>query len=207
MGNKSILLSVKPSWVEKIIRGEKVSELRKTAPRNNLPCKVYIYCTKDLRYKVVNRRLEQLNGTVCAEFTLKNINEYEVELWDNKTYESLGEVYYDEETGERLVDIVASEEEIDAAPVMKNSRLKVRDLRKYLGKGLLTFYEWQIEDLVVYDKPKKLDCFISNRAKSYEDWLYGIYSGRRGSRSNYNSYLNIFRLKKAPQNWCYTEEV
>lgn len=74
---KSIMLSIQPQWVEKIIRKEKDIDIRKTIPNCELPCKVYIYCTKDLSYKVCNHQLEQLNGKVCAEFTLNKIEEFE----------------------------------------------------------------------------------------------------------------------------------
>ena len=43
---KEILISIKPKWVEKILNGEKTIEIRKTMPKCELPCKVYIYCTK-----------------------------------------------------------------------------------------------------------------------------------------------------------------
>ena len=42
---KSIMLSIQPQWVEKILNKEKIAELRKNVPKCDLPCKVYIYCT------------------------------------------------------------------------------------------------------------------------------------------------------------------
>ena len=42
---KSVLISIKPKWVEKIASGEKTIEVRKTAPKE-VPFKAYIYCTK-----------------------------------------------------------------------------------------------------------------------------------------------------------------
>ena len=43
---KSIIISVKPKWVEKILNGEKTIEIRKSMPKCDLPIDVYIYCTK-----------------------------------------------------------------------------------------------------------------------------------------------------------------
>lgn len=43
---KSVLISIKPKWVEKIVNGEKTIEVRGTAPKE-VPFKAYIYCTKD----------------------------------------------------------------------------------------------------------------------------------------------------------------
>ena len=43
MGNKAIMLSIKPEWCEKILSGEKTIEIRKTKPRLEPPFKCYIY--------------------------------------------------------------------------------------------------------------------------------------------------------------------
>lgn len=43
---KKILISIRPEWVVKILNGEKTVEVRKTAPKCDFPCEVYIYCTK-----------------------------------------------------------------------------------------------------------------------------------------------------------------
>lgn len=43
---KSVLLSTRPKWCEKICHGEKTIEVRKSAPKE-VPFKAYIYCTKD----------------------------------------------------------------------------------------------------------------------------------------------------------------
>lgn len=40
---KAILMSIKPKWCEKIFNGEKTVEVRKTAPKLELPFKVYVY--------------------------------------------------------------------------------------------------------------------------------------------------------------------
>lgn len=43
---KSVLISIRPKWVEKIASGKKTIEVRKSAPKE-VPFKAYIYCTKD----------------------------------------------------------------------------------------------------------------------------------------------------------------
>lgn len=43
---KEILLSVKPKHLVKILNGEKTLEIRKTIPKCELPCRVWLYCTK-----------------------------------------------------------------------------------------------------------------------------------------------------------------
>ena len=42
---KSVLISIQPKWVEKIVKGEKTIEVRKTAPQE-VPFKCYIYETQ-----------------------------------------------------------------------------------------------------------------------------------------------------------------
>ena len=42
---KSVLISIRPEWVEKIASGKKTIEVRKTAPKES-PFKAYIYETK-----------------------------------------------------------------------------------------------------------------------------------------------------------------
>ena len=45
MGNKSILMSIRPQYVAKILNGEKTIEVRKKFPKDYVGW-VYIYCTK-----------------------------------------------------------------------------------------------------------------------------------------------------------------
>lgn len=41
----AVLMSVRPEWCRKIATGEKTIEVRKTAPKMEVPYKVYLYCT------------------------------------------------------------------------------------------------------------------------------------------------------------------
>ena len=66
---KSIMMSIKPEWVEKILNGEKTVEVRKTIPRCKPPFKVYIYCTKGNTYKE-----SKLKGKVVGEFICDKID-------------------------------------------------------------------------------------------------------------------------------------
>ena len=42
---RSVLISIRPKWCEKIISGEKTIEVRKTRPKINQPFRCYIYQT------------------------------------------------------------------------------------------------------------------------------------------------------------------
>lgn len=43
---KAVLMSIHPKWCELIFSGEKIIEVRKTAPKLEMPYKVYVYETK-----------------------------------------------------------------------------------------------------------------------------------------------------------------
>ena len=95
------MISIQPQWVSKILNKEKLVEIRKTMPKCELPCKVYIYCTKQKRKNefitksemfgwimgrettFYNRAKEyDANGKVVAEFTLNKVDTLERDLND-----------------------------------------------------------------------------------------------------------------------------
>ena len=69
---KSVLISIRPQWVEKIVSGKKTIEVRKTAPKE-VPFKAYIYCSYgDMKtnYYLKGR------GKVIGEFICDKVDEY-----------------------------------------------------------------------------------------------------------------------------------
>lgn len=225
---KEILISIQPQWVAKILNGEKLFEIRKSIPRCLLPCKVYIYCTKHGRPLVfgspcpsyiedkyiqtynwskqeADKIWGNLQGKVVAEFTLNEVKEYECELWDENTFESIGEVWYsDDGYNEKEKDIVATDGE--SCELLEKSCLTWNDLRKYLGHGFSTCYAWEIDDLKIYEEPKELNYLQKPNTLSFEDYLYHLYdgNGKFGDVGySYASYLFTQSIKKAPQSWCY----
>lgn len=54
--SKAVMLSIRPKWCEKICRGEKTVEVRKTRPKLNTPFRVYIYCTRDKHLALIQNR-------------------------------------------------------------------------------------------------------------------------------------------------------
>ena len=69
---KSVMLSIQPKWIEKIVNGEKTIEVRKTRPKIKTPFKCYIYCTygqKNENYMLGKR------GKVIGEFVCERIVE------------------------------------------------------------------------------------------------------------------------------------
>lgn len=80
MEETAVLLSIRPEWCQKIFRGEKTMEIRKSFPKDfqGQPFKCFIYCTKGQN---AGFRLEpdggllRLDGTVIGEFTCDRVYE------------------------------------------------------------------------------------------------------------------------------------
>ena len=84
---KSVLMSIHPKWVNKITKGEKTSEVRKTAPKET-PFKAYIYETKGSKGK----------GQVIGEFICDKVEKFLVpyDEWDKAYFEDkLKLTYYE----------------------------------------------------------------------------------------------------------------
>ncbi len=143
---KSVLISIRPEWVEKIVNGEKTIEVRKSAPKE-LPFKAYIYCTKDRK-----NLLPIEHGKVLQK----------VNFWENTdAYYGFGKVI-----GEFICDKVDEytfshyEAEYRVTHVEQKAMcLNQPELIRY-GKGK-TLYGWHISDLKIYDKPKEFSEFYT----------------------------------------------
>ena len=96
--DKSVLISIRPKWCEKIVNGEKTIEVRKTRPKLQTPFKCYIYCTMDHPYISVScGELDKLNyrtntvcrcnGRVIGEFTCDRI--FPINVFDNGSIQEL----------------------------------------------------------------------------------------------------------------------
>ena len=191
--SKSVMLSIRPKWVEKIANGEKTIEVRKTRPKLETPFKCYIYCTgydalwvldaptrEKYSFMAVAAYLENPkgankgNGKVIGEFTCDRI--YEIrkrgipENFDY-CYLSLNEWGND--------DIETEIRAISASCVSKE------ELNAYGAKAPL-LYGWHISDLRIYDAPRELSEFT------------GLRDTRFGAAP--------YDIKRAPQSWCYVEE-
>lgn len=190
---KSILLSIKPEWVEKILNREKTLEARKTRPKCELPCRVYMYCSKSTKYALyyINNRFmlykgnkQQVNGNMCcgvklngkvaAEFTLNVIEDFEVCSDDFRW-------------------------------LVENTKccLTMDEVLDY-SKGQ-DIQGWYIDDLVIYDKPKELSEFStltkcnSHIAKSKLCDCCCLCSNFCKTKPK--------KLTRPPQSWCYVEEI
>ena len=207
---KSIMISIQPQYVEKILNGGKTIEIRKTMPKCELPCKVYIYCTKpkkwwafsnwgatsdELVWKIKDKvkmcnglevwddDCKKLNGKVVAEFTLNKVDTLERDLND-----WLPKNRYD----------VSND-------LLKNINLNQNELWNY-GQGK-TLYAWNIEDLEIYDNPKELSEFYIETID--DDCCVGCpyHETPIGEEPCNNCYGNRKYIIRPPQSWCYVEEL
>ena len=131
---KSVLIAIRPQWAEKIAKGIKTIEVRKTAPKE-VPFKAYIYCTKekkqdDIIWAGVCGDRGKWNGRVIGEFICNNASELDYVYYWNNGYEFA-------------------------------TCLTYRQVADY-GKGK-TLYGWHISDLKIYDKPKELSEFYTKK--------------------------------------------
>lgn len=223
----AVLISIKPEWVQKILNGEKTIEFRLTMPKYQLPCKVYIYCTKskpnlcDRRnanitladFEFVNNPSSDdvvLNGKVVAEFTLNKVDK--IGLAD--AFRKYGLWLMNDET-------VLEDSQIEQ--ILSDSCLTYNQLTDYIGCGDVedwTFengYAWHIDDLKIYDKPKELsdfqkdldsDDYPCNKGEYCDYEYYDRSIGCNACGIDFNGDHCMYKqLTRAPQSWCYVEEL
>lgn len=179
---KAVLISIHPKWVEKIANGEKTIEVRKTAPKCEVPFKCYIYVTKDKPYlyrvddddnfELTNtlrpkvywyvKDYNEQNGKVIGEFVCDKVF-----LLHPYTYDR-GSADLERRKFIQTFEGSSKENEILAATCLTQD-----EMFDYIGAGNYG-YGWHISDLKIYDKPKE---------------------------------LSEFGFTRPPQSWCYVEEL
>lgn len=207
---KAVLISIRPKWCEKIVNGKKTIEVRKTRPKLETPFKCYIYCTQaSVKYQTIcgcqvlnsdelYRHPEQgikhgdsielmlcenytkdnfLNGKVIGEFICDRIYELETR--------SPGGSYYVNGEGRPTTNDVA-----------RQSCLTFKDMHEYLQSKV--GYGWHISNLKIYDTPKELRKF----SRPFENCIDKVCD-----EFGWALCENGGRIKRAPQSWCYVEEV
>lgn len=150
--DKSVLMSIKPQWVAKILNGEKTIEVRKKFPKDFVGW-VYIYCTKggvgvikDRNGKAVEcnknlfpfgegdpQRGELLNGKVVARFWCDKVETY-------------------------------SKNDTIRTSTIENTCLTSQELWEYAGDKDLCFIH--ISDLEAFEEPEEL------KGKAPQSWRY-----------------------------------
>lgn len=198
---KSILISIKPKYVELIANGEKTIEVRKTRPKIETPFKCYIYATwngnskeillkegKHLFVADYRLQLQRASGKVIGEFTCDRIDQIEKRGINNNfdyCYLSLNEWGND--------DI-----EIEITDI-KKSCISKEELNSY-GATSHCLYGWHISDLKVYDKPRELSEF-----KKYMDCknYYDCCACHNWDRLNLKCIAMNNEITRPPQSWQF----
>ena len=195
---KSVLISIQPKWCELIASGKKTIEVRKTAPKDKEPFKVYIYQTKK---KWIYRLLEKLGlyqGKVIGEFVCDKVCRIPWQSQPEFLDYDLREIY------------ALNDPDPKNYFSLRSTCLTQGEIIDY-GKGK-TLYGWHISDLKIYDKPKELSEFKFPCQYGYNDinnaWCYRE-RGIRLTMCKYNDMENSCckaYLTRPPQSWCYVEE-
>ena len=188
---KAILISIRPQWVEKIASGEKTIEVRKTAPKCEVPFKAYIYCTKgkdeyEWLYRVDNNgydKAQSWHGKVIGEFVCNELIQY--------NYDRYFQEYF-----------VAGY--IGAYMPLQEMCLTQKGLFDY-GRGK-TLYGWHISDLKIYDKPKELSEFYRICKNPCKPSNGGILCVTTKSLKM-NGCDGKIPLTRPPQSYMFVEEV
>ncbi len=192
---KSVLIAIRPKWVEKIASGEKTIEVRKSAPQE-VPFKAYIYCCKgnngyEWLYRVDDNghgKAQSWHGKVIGEFICDRIIEWKY----------LPDCEYD---GEKMYYIESKDGE--------NTCLLYYEIEEY-GKGK-TLYGWRISDLKIYDRPRELSEFYVRKFDN-RDYCSGCvhhenpvteYPCNECRRDAFERQY----LYRPPQSWQYVEDL
>ena len=225
---RSVLISIRPKYVELIAIGKKTIEVRKTSPKIGTPFKCYIYCTKPkmiTKYvfkpedypeymrpeKTVFCKVPDASSPFCSEVNGngKVIGEF---VCDNiKTY------YADDFVGAEDVDGTIITEPKDGEfsywiPEEKETCLPYEEILSY-GNGK-PLYGWHISDLKIYDKPRELREFwayneeLHKRYDSERDFCCYDGTNEYGESLTdcgdaYNNILNCYRCWEEWSGWSH----
>lgn len=180
---KSVLISIKPEWCEKIASGEKTVEIRKTKPKIDTPFKVYIYCTQEKRLLHKFNKGERIDDE----------HFFEEDVFVRQNTWIMGHL---NPNGKVIGEFVCARiDEIGYSPEMHGKYIsEINDLHKvscvdfeqmfdYIADGY--GYGWHISNLKIYNTPKELSEFVGLRKTKFGYEPVGV---------------------KPPRSWCYVEE-
>lgn len=194
---KSVLISIRPKWCEKIASGDKTIEVRKTRPKLEPPFRCYIYCTQaSVRYQTICG-CHVLNSDELyrhPEHGIKHGDSIELMLCENYTKDNFlnGKII-----GEFTCDRIYGLAPLNHAPddVEQQACLTREEIVRYLkGVG----YGWHISDPKIYDKPKELSEF----SRPFENC-----TGKVCDEFGCAFCENGGHIKRPPRSWCYVEGV
>lgn len=200
---KCVLISIKPKWCELIANGEKTIEVRKTKPILKAPFKVYIYCTSAKSLNLQEYvKLHQATGGAVDDWSGKVIGEFVCDRIDTIRKRGIDDNF---DYCYLSLDKWGNDDIEPEITAVKNSCVLRDDLNDY-GKNSRMLYGWHISNLVIYDELKELSEFYKKdfkKALCYWEYLFSIDCVDDEPEPKEEDYI----LTKAPQSWCYVEEV
>lgn len=222
--NKAVLLSIQPRWCELIASGKKTVEVRKTRPNLKTPFKVFIYAIKQKHYyKISDHLLTSDENLYLSDGKIEMSDCFK--FWNSDipyrllNCKVIGEFVCDEITPLFNVattswSLLAGNVHEYAKALVRMARLTEEEMHSYAkGKNC---YAWHISNLVIYAEPKPLSNFIipSKVGCCNEGKCKGCEFLDKGNGFNVeddcNARFNTDEykpLRKAPQSWCYVEEL
>lgn len=188
---KSVLISIKPKWCERIASGKKTIEVRKTKPKCDTPFKCYIYCTLS---ELLTR--SHYNSKIYVATNKKYQNELERVGNTTLSGKVIGEFVCDEITGGFWISPFSDY-------LQSQSCLSYDEVYDYAnGKPI---FAWHISNLVIYDKPKGLSEFHKPCIYGEESDVSCFLCDKSGYRPD--MHIDCFNeVTTPPQSWCYVEE-
>ena len=177
---KSVMLSIQPKWVEKIVKGEKTIEVRKSRPKIETPFKCYIYCTIG---NGVKGDYLLPSGIQCGKVIGEFVCDWVTKITPHCDIEDFVNQY------------------IHGYPAIlgENDCLSFQEMKAYLGNKI--GYDWHISDLKIYDKPKELSEFCIPCKTNCEDCKKPLF---------YDCWKEKGKIKvvtRPPQSYMYVEEL
>ena len=190
--SKAVLISIRPKWCEKIARGEKTVEVRKTRPKLETPFKCYIYCTKakERLIGILRDGDENYGETYHGKTVFIKTGEGSIcDMW-GKRQKVIGEF-----TCDRIYELAP----LNHAPddVERQACLTREEIVQYL-KGI--GYGWHISALLIYDHSRELTEFRRACPNSWYCESCAMYWENNGTCGNESLYI-----KRPPRSWCYVE--
>lgn len=186
--SKSVMISIRPKWCEKIVNGEKTVEVRKTRPKMKTPFRCYIYCTLPKYphedYITTEHPLPQYygGGKVIGEFVCDRID-------------ALARIGYMGSGEMPRYNIMDADARIrPAKELFQRACLTEGEAEDYLKYRY--GFGWHISGLKIYDTPKALSKF----SRPFENCIDKVCDEFGCASCENGGYI-----KRPPQSWCYVE--
>ena len=174
---KSVLISIRPQWVEKIVSGKKTIEVRKTAPKE-VPFKAYIYCSY---------------GDMKTNYYLKGRGKVIGEFICDKVIKTCG--WRLRGNTQQCAKRTPEEEMLP-----HSACLSIDEIVNYAGGENGEICGWHISDLKIYNKPKPIMQFYKPCPIKIKNCpvceLYSTYTG-----------CCMNNIDRPPQSYMFVEEV